>query len=38
MGTRPGNMSQNDPQTTSLLTSLKKSATPNQNNFFSSAD
>jgi len=34
VGPRPGNMSQNDPKTTSLMTSLTKNCTPNQKIFF----
>jgi len=34
LGPRPGNMSQNDPKTTSLMTSVTKNRTPNQKIFF----
>jgi len=37
LGPRPGNMSQNDPKTTSLMTSVTKNPQPPTKNFFSSA-
>jgi len=37
LGPRPGNMSQNDPKTTSLMTSVTKNLHPQPKNFFSSA-
>jgi len=38
VGPRPGNMSQNDPKTTSLMTSLIKNPHPQPKNFLRSAD
>ena len=38
LGPTPGNMSQNDQKTTSLITSLTKNPHPQPKNFFSSAD
>jgi len=35
LGPRPGNMSQNDPKTTSLMTSVTKNPHPPSKNFFS---
>jgi len=37
LGPRPGNMSQNDPKTTSLMMSVTKNPHPQPKNFFSSA-
>jgi len=37
LGPRPGNMSQNDPKTTSLMTSVTKNLQPPTKKFFSSA-
>jgi len=37
LGPRPGNMSQNDPKTTSLMTSLTKNMRPQPKKFFPSA-
>jgi len=37
LGPRPGNMSQNDPKTTSLMTSVTKNLQPPTKNFFSTA-
>jgi len=37
LGPRPGNMSQNDPKTTSLMTSVTKNLHPPTKKFFSSA-
>jgi len=34
LGPRPGNMSQNDPKTTSLMTSVTKNPHPQPKNFF----
>jgi len=34
LGPRPGNTSQNDPKTTSLMTSLTKNPHPSTKNFF----
>jgi len=38
VGHRPGNMSQNGPKTTSLMTSLTKNLQPQPKKLFSSAD
>jgi len=37
LGRRPGNMSQNDPKTISLMTSVTKNPQPQPKQFFSSA-
>jgi len=37
VGPRPGNMTQNDPKTASLMTSVTKNPHPLTKNFFSSA-
>jgi len=38
VGIRPGNMRQNGPKTTSIMTSLTKTPQPPSKNFFSSTD
>jgi len=38
LGPRPGNMSQNGPKSTSLMTTLTKNLQPPTKNVFSSAD